>query len=81
MACTWMGSGEIKIMDNETRFFFSKDNDGHLYAIPLSKRAEWFAWLDLDQDDEASWVCPRYAKMLGTHISGWSFTSLEKIYE
>ena len=43
------------------RFFLAQDNSSHWYVIPVSKRDEWSAWLDLDGDDERAWDVPEWA--------------------
>jgi len=39
-------------------FFLSRDNSGHWYVVPVSKQAEWDAWLEIDEDDERAWTAP-----------------------
>lgn len=46
-------------------YFFSQDNSTHWYVVPVSKRKEWDKWNNLDEDDEASWEVPEYAKAIG----------------
>jgi len=43
------------------RFFIGHDNSGHEYIVPVAKRAEWYAWTDLPEDDERSWDEPEFA--------------------
>jgi len=38
-----------------------QDNDAHWYVIPDSRRLEWFAWLEIDPDDERAWDAPEWA--------------------
>lgn len=45
-------------MSEPRRYFHDHDNSGHEYAVPVGMRVEWSAWLDLDEDDEASWDVP-----------------------
>lgn len=40
------------------------DNDGHTYIIPADKDGEWYAFLDLPEDDERSWDVPVWAVRL-----------------
>lgn len=47
------------------RYFLSVDNDCHWYVIPESRRKEWDAWRDIDEDDEASWNVPDWALAVG----------------
>lgn len=43
------------------RFFLDQDNSSHWYLVPVADRVEWFAWQDLESDDEASWDAPAFA--------------------
>jgi hypothetical protein len=43
------------------RYFIGHDGSGHEYLVPVEKTAEWFAWAELDDDDEAAWEVPPYA--------------------
>lgn len=45
----------------KNRFFLSRDSSCHWYVVPSSKRDEWEAWTNLDEDDEASWEAPKWA--------------------
>jgi len=36
------------------------DNDGHRFAIPRSKRDEWYKWCEIPSDDEKSWEVPDF---------------------
>lgn len=45
-------------------FRLACDNDSHWYVIPVDKSADWNAWTELDQDDEAAWEAPEYAVAL-----------------
>lgn len=47
------------------RWFLDTDNDSHWYLVPVERKAEWNAWLDIDSDDEASWTAPDYVRELG----------------
>lgn len=51
------------------RYYITADNSGHKYYVPWSKRKEWSAWLDLDEDDPASWDVPEWAKRMN---GGWT---------
>jgi|GEM_PF-3070965 len=46
-------------------YFLSQDNDSHWYVVPRSKQKEWEAWLDIPEDDEASWDVPSFAEEVG----------------
>lgn len=37
---------------SERRYFIGGDQSGHQYAVPVELREEWFAWLNLDEDNE-----------------------------
>ena len=43
------------------RYFLSADNSGHQYAVPVSQHDSWYEWLDIPEDNEASWEMPAYA--------------------
>ncbi len=43
------------------RFFLAQDNSSHWYVVPVSKRDEWSAWLELNEDDEKAWDAPDWA--------------------
>jgi len=43
------------------RYYLTQDNDSHWYVVPVTKRDEWNAWLELDEDDEAAWEAPEWA--------------------
>ena len=58
----------------DQRFFLSQDNDSHWYIIPVDKRVEWNDWLELDEDDEPSWMVPEFAKAVGGNPSLITFT-------
>ena len=49
------------------RYFLDTDNSCHWYMIPVENRAEWLSWCALDEEDEASWTAPEFAKRLGGH--------------
>lgn len=57
------------------RFFLDRDNSGHWYLVPEERRAEWDAWSNLDEDDEASWNEPTFAKRLNGHPARVTFTN------
>lgn len=47
------------------RYFLGSDNSGHWYVVPVSKTDEWDMWNNLDEDDEAAWEAPEWAKRVG----------------
>lgn len=51
------------------RFTLVCDNDCHDYVIPADRSAEWYAWVDLSEDDEASWNVPHYARAVGGRLT------------
>jgi hypothetical protein len=44
------------------RYFLSRDDSGHWYLVPADRRADWEPWANLDEDDEASWTPPGWAR-------------------
>jgi hypothetical protein len=50
-------------MENK-KYFMDCDNSGHNYIVEASRRDEWEAWLGLDEDDEASWNVPDFARSI-----------------
>lgn len=54
-----------------TRYFLAGDNSGHEYVVPVGRKEEWFAWLEIPEDDERSWDVPEYAKQVD---GGLTFT-------
>ena len=55
------------------QYFFDQDQSCHWYIIESDKREEWDKWCALDEDDEASWETPEFAKPVGGCISGVVF--------
>lgn len=55
-------------------YFLSSDNDGHWYVIPIDKEEEWSEFMDLDEDDIASWDVPEWADAIGGAPSLVRFT-------
>jgi hypothetical protein len=61
-------------MSTENRkYFLDQDNSSHWYIVPLEMMSEWNEWLDLDEDDPASWEPPKGCEMIGGHPSGVVF--------
>ncbi len=56
------------------RYFLDRDNSAHWYLVDESKRAEWEAWTNLDEDDERSWEAPDFARRLNTAPGFVTFT-------
>lgn len=58
-------------MAMQERYFIGGDNSGHEYFVPVSRKEDFYAWAELDPDDEAGWETPDYA----TRIDGrFTFT-------
>jgi hypothetical protein len=47
------------------RYFLERDSSSHWYIVPVSRREEWEHWVNLDEDDEASWDEPDFVQRLG----------------
>lgn len=47
------------------RFYLDTDNSSHWYIIPMARRKDWERFLELPEDDEASWTVPTYAREVG----------------
>jgi hypothetical protein len=56
------------------RFFLSRDDSGHWYLVQADHRTEWNAWCELDEDDEAAWDTPAFARRLGGSPGRITFT-------
>lgn len=65
-------------MSDTTRFFLDQDNSMHWYLVPESRRAEWSAWTNLPEDDEASWDAPEWARRLSGSPCWVTFTNPEE---
>lgn len=55
------------------RYFVDQDSSCHWYLVPEKYRAKWEEWSSLDEEDEASWETPFYAKRLDGHPSQVTF--------
>lgn len=55
--------------------YLTTDNDSHWYVVPVAKRAEWDAWLEIDPDDERAWEPPSFARPVGGSPSRVEFAS------
>ena len=62
------------------RYFIGSDNSGHHYVVRADCRKEWEAWLCLDEDDEASWNVPGYARRINGSECRVTFESPEADY-
>lgn len=47
------------------RFFMDTDDSSHWFIVPVARKAEWEAWLELPEDDEARWSAPKFAQEVG----------------
>ena len=52
----------------------ARDNDGHRYQIPVTKKKEWKTFCDIPSDDESSWEVPEWAE----RIDGMPVDSIKK---
>lgn len=43
------------------RYFLSSDDSGHEYVVPVSKKVDWYDWLNIPAEDERAWEPPPYA--------------------
>lgn len=59
---------------SEERFYFSRDNSCHWYLVPVERREEFERWASLDEDDEAGWDPPEWARRLNGALSRVTFT-------
>jgi hypothetical protein len=57
------------------RYFLDRDNSGHWYVVPCDKAPEWHAWVEMDENDEASWDVPEFAQPVGGSHTLVSFMS------
>lgn len=46
-------------------FLLIQDDSCHWYIIPARREHDFRKWLDLDEEDEDSWIVPKYAQELG----------------
>jgi hypothetical protein len=58
---------------NEERFYFSRDNSGHWYLVPVSGREAFERWANLDEDDEKGWDPPEWVRRLNGSLSRITF--------
>ncbi len=64
-------------MTDTKRYFLSQDNSSHWYIVDASKRSEWEAWREIDEDDERSWEAPEFADRLDGDPGRVEFTDPE----
>lgn len=48
----------------QQRFCLVGDDSGHMYAIPVNKQNDWYAFLDLPDEDPKSWDVPDWANRI-----------------
>ena len=60
---------------NPDASYLTTDNDSHWFIVPVSRRAEWEAWLEIDSDDERAWTPPTFAVAVGGSPSCVEFAS------
>ena len=51
------------------RYFTSGDGSGHEYYVPAAKIDEWYEWLNISSEDEASWEAPEYAHRINGRLT------------
>jgi hypothetical protein len=59
------------------RFFLDTDNDSHWFVIPADKRDAWTEFLEIEPDDERSWVPPDWAIEVGGSPTTVTFEGYE----
>ncbi|MDM4014626.1 hypothetical protein [Roseiconus lacunae] len=57
------GLDRASVIDAAPRYYLSSDSSGHDFIIPVDRADEWEAFLDLPEDDPASWDPPAWATM------------------
>lgn len=60
--------------ETQQTYFLAQDRDCHWFVVPTAYQAEWAAWCNLDDDDEASWDVPDWAESIGGGPSLVTFT-------
>lgn len=74
----WPWEQEGQMAASETtepeRYFLDTDNSSHWFIVPVSRKAEWQAWNELDEDDPASWDAPDFAEPVGGCFNLVTFT-------
>ena len=51
----------IGVRDSVRQYYLSSDQSGHNYIVPVTRKKEFEAWSNLDEDDEDAWEAPDYA--------------------
>ncbi len=59
------------------RYFLDTDNDSHWFIVPLYRRKEWEAFLEIPSEDERSWTVPTWAIEVGGSPTTVSFAEPE----
>jgi hypothetical protein len=57
------------------RYFLSQDHAYCWRIVPVSRRCEWEAWQELQENDERYWAAPDFAKPVGASLSAMTFES------
>lgn len=68
----WAFTNELILVEPAappTRYFLAHDNSGHDYVVPVERKEEWFAWLEIPEDDERSWDVPEYARQVDGRLT------------
>ena len=60
-------------MTKKQRYFLDEDESYHWYLVPVSMRATWDRWRDLDHDTEEAWDAPEGVTRLDGHPNGLTF--------
>ena len=60
-------------LEQEERFFFSSDNEGHNYLLPLEYKDEFYELLEEEEYDTPEWQKFEDRRIDG--IEGYSFTN------
>lgn len=52
------------------KYFLDQDHSCHWYLVEASRRKDWDEWLEIDEEDPASWETPEFAtRVNGTQSS------------
>ena len=46
------------------RYRIVSDNSGHKYYIPVNKEKDWYAFMEIPEEDERSWDVPSFAERI-----------------
>lgn len=61
----------------DVRYFLDRDGTGSWYLVRDDKQAEWFAWLQIPDDDQRGWEPPEFAKRIGGFLPAVTFSAPE----